>query len=105
MEEMTIIFSSHDAEIAQLNIQLLKAQTEVLGVDEMTALKAQNESLNAKVTELMEHLLQNHVETNKHMTLLFQCIAPKPPKPPKLLNLSFLMNFLLLLMEVVRFSL
>ncbi|KAH0746349.1 hypothetical protein KY285_008006 [Solanum tuberosum] len=55
LEEMTVIMASRNAEIAQLNAQLLKAQAEGPSVEEMAALKAENESLNAKVANLKEH--------------------------------------------------
>ncbi|KAH0776523.1 hypothetical protein KY290_007934 [Solanum tuberosum] len=55
LEEMTVIMASRNAEIARLNAQLLIAQAEGPGVEEMAALKAENESLNAKVANLKEH--------------------------------------------------
>lgn len=78
LEELTVTLASRDVEIAHLNAQLLQAQKEGPSLVAIAELKAQNESLNAKVKILTQQLLQAHADRNARMTLLLQSLTPKP---------------------------
>ncbi|KAH0632620.1 hypothetical protein KY284_035406 [Solanum tuberosum] len=78
-EEMTVLVSNKDVEIALLKAQLLKAQTEGPGTKEANALRSKNATLLAKNVALQEKMIKDHDAANDRLTLVIKSLSPQLP--------------------------
>ncbi|KAH0687849.1 hypothetical protein KY290_019506 [Solanum tuberosum] len=78
LEEMTMRVTNKDAEIALLKAELLKAQTEGPGTEEVKELKKQNEELLAKIAALQEKMIRDNDAANSRLTLVINSLSHKP---------------------------
>lgn len=70
LEEMNVKVSNKDDEIAILNAELLKTQTDVLDNSEVRKLHRQNKELRVKNFELQEKEMKDNAESNARLTLI-----------------------------------
>ncbi|KAH0765269.1 hypothetical protein KY290_001242 [Solanum tuberosum] len=78
LEEMTVLVSNKDAEIALLKAQLLKAQTEGPSTAEANELTVKNVALLAQISKLQEKLIKDRAETNEWLTLVIKSFSCQP---------------------------
>ncbi|KAK4724110.1 hypothetical protein R3W88_026889 [Solanum pinnatisectum] len=75
LDEMTLFVSKRDAEIALLNAQLVKAQTEGPGTEEVNELKMKNANLLPQNDDLQEKLIKAHDTANDRLTLVMKSLT------------------------------
>lgn len=85
LESMTELMSKKDVEIALLKAQLVKAQTEGPGTEELAAM-IKNDELSAKVNELNAKLLHSHEDANTRLNLVLLFLG-KPSSSSSLIIL------------------
>ncbi|KAH0738358.1 hypothetical protein KY290_037063 [Solanum tuberosum] len=92
LEEMTVRVSNKDAEIALLKAELLKAQTEGPGTEEVKELNKQNEKLLAKIVALQEKMIKDNDAKNSRLTLVINSLSHQPSSSQSspFLRVSFL---------------
>ncbi|KAK4735150.1 hypothetical protein R3W88_009411 [Solanum pinnatisectum] len=78
LEEITVLVSNKDAEIALLKAQLLKSQTEGPGTAKANELRVKNATLLAQIAELQEKLVKDRDETNDRLTLVIKSFSRQP---------------------------
>ncbi|TMW87859.1 hypothetical protein EJD97_019390 [Solanum chilense] len=79
VEELTMRLSGKDAELAILKAELLTAQTEGPGTNEVQALERENLELRAKVMALQEKAIKDNDAANARLTLIIQSLSHQPP--------------------------
>ncbi|KAH0666113.1 hypothetical protein KY285_027319 [Solanum tuberosum] len=76
---MIVQVSNKDAEIALLKAELLKAQIEGPGTEEVKELKKQNEELLVKIAALQEKMIKDNDAANSKFTLVINSLSHQPP--------------------------